>query len=100
MGKAIVKQPDGRYAIFSSVVDNFIYLNCTESELIDLLAEEAAQDSKRNTKIMLKRIKKGIPAGRHGGWDGYVNHVKSIHGPRAVSKLKREMKELAEKQEQ
>ncbi len=35
MARQIIKQPDGRYAIFSSVVDDFILLNATPQDIID-----------------------------------------------------------------
>lgn len=35
MGQQIVKQPDGLYAIFSSVVDDFIVIDATPQQLID-----------------------------------------------------------------
>ena len=35
MGQQIIKQPNGYYAVFSSVVDNFVILDATPQEIID-----------------------------------------------------------------
>ena len=35
MGQQIIKQPDGKYAIFSTVVDDFVALNCTRRDILD-----------------------------------------------------------------
>jgi len=35
MGHQIIKQPDGRYAIWSSVVDSFVLVNATKQDIID-----------------------------------------------------------------
>ena len=35
MGSQIVKQPNGKYAIWSSIVDDFILVNATPEEIIE-----------------------------------------------------------------
>lgn len=43
MSNQIIKQPNGLYAIFSSVVDGFTYWNMTRQDIIDLWVEEQRQ---------------------------------------------------------
>lgn len=40
MARSIVKQPNGLYAVFSSVVDDFVATDATEEELIEMLIQE------------------------------------------------------------
>ena len=39
MGRQIIKQPDGKYCIFSSIVDDFTLWNATKEELIEDLVD-------------------------------------------------------------
>lgn len=41
MGHAVVRQPDGLLAVWSSVVDDFVVVNATLDEIARLYAEEA-----------------------------------------------------------
>jgi hypothetical protein len=49
MGRQIIKQPNGLYAVFSSVVDTFIMWDCTPECIIETWAEEER-----------KRIEQGV----------------------------------------
>lgn len=40
MGRAIVEQPNGKYAVWSTVVDDFIILDATENEVINFYVNE------------------------------------------------------------
>jgi hypothetical protein len=56
MGHQIIKQPDGRLAVFSSVVDAFVVLDATQQELVDWYAEEAARDARERTQRLLEKL--------------------------------------------
>jgi len=43
MGNAIVKQPDGKYAIWSTICDNFIATNGTKEEVLEYFADKARE---------------------------------------------------------
>lgn len=36
MPQQIIKQPDGKYAIFSTVVDGLVATDCTRQEILDM----------------------------------------------------------------
>lgn len=59
MGQQIIKQPDGLYAVFSSVVDNFTTIDATADELIELFAEQAARDCRDRVKSIIERLDAG-----------------------------------------
>ena len=40
MGRQIIKQPNGKYCVFSSICDNIIYYDMTPGEIIEAYVEE------------------------------------------------------------
>ena len=56
MGWQVIRQPDGRLAVFSSVVDDWIARNLTAEEAEELFAEEMGADIARR----LRKIRQNI----------------------------------------
>jgi hypothetical protein len=56
MGQQIIKQPDGKLAVFSSVVDAFIIVDATPEEILEWRAEQAAEDARRATQRELDAV--------------------------------------------
>ena len=44
MGQQIIKQPNGKYCLFSSVVDNVTYYDMTKEEILEVWTEKAKKD--------------------------------------------------------
>ncbi|MFM9373292.1 hypothetical protein [Streptomyces sp. Da 82-17] len=68
MGHQIIEQPDGRLAVFSSVVDSFVLLDATPEELTDWYAAEAEREARARTQRLLDRLQERGPQqvyGRH-----------------------------------
>jgi len=61
MGHQIIQQPDGRLAVFSSVVDAFVVLDATPEELVDWYAEEAAKEARERTQRLVERLLRDGP---------------------------------------
>ncbi|WP_330328216.1 hypothetical protein [Streptomyces pseudovenezuelae] len=61
MGQQIIRQPDGRLAVFSTVVDAFIVVDATPEEILDWRAEEAAKEARRTTQRQLDHVLSGEP---------------------------------------
>lgn len=59
MPSQIIKQPDGKYAIFSTVVDDFEVTDCTPKELIGYMAKRAARRAREETKETINQIERG-----------------------------------------
>lgn len=59
MGHQIIKQPDGRLAVFSSVVDDWIITDATQRELEDYYAEEAAEKARKVTRRICEAVLAG-----------------------------------------
>lgn len=61
MGNQIIKQPDGRYAIFSSITDTIIFWDATEDEVVDYFVEKAAKQARKDTRRVLDHVTVGEP---------------------------------------
>lgn len=61
MGQQIIQQPDGRLAVFSTIVDAFIIVDATPEEILDWRAEEAAKEARRKTQRQLDHVLAGEP---------------------------------------
>jgi len=59
VSRQIIKQPDGKFSVYSSFVDAFILTDLTRTEVVEALAVEAANESRRNTKNILDIIEAG-----------------------------------------
>ena len=55
MGQQIIKQPNGRYAIWSSIVDDFLADNLTQNDVISFIVELEVE---RITTRIINTIKK------------------------------------------
>lgn len=76
MGQHIVKQPNGKYAIFSSVVDDFIAYDATPEEIAGHFRQEAIENSDRQTA-------RGITSADHfadARFATEIETVRRIHG--------------------
>lgn len=61
MGKQIIRQPNGLFAIYSSSTDTITAWDATEQEIIDEFAERAAEDARQNVRRILDHVKAGDP---------------------------------------
>ena len=59
MGKQIIEQPNGKYALWSSICDNFILLDATELDIIEELVAESRDDIERNVKRIIASLNAG-----------------------------------------
>lgn len=88
MGKQIVKQPNGKYAIWSSVVDDFVCIDCENAKEI---IEDFMEEQQRQVTNTVERIVKAL---NNGGkpyyqftktFDECVEIIKKLHGEDAES---------------
>lgn len=90
MGRTVVKQPNGNYAVFSSVVDDFIVVNATKQELIDMDVEEECEKITERYNAMFESFDKDeIPPpniNRHMTWEEAMERVTEVHGVETAAK--------------
>lgn len=84
MSRVIVKQPDGNYAVWSSIVDDFIYLNASKDDLIETLAQEAYDDKKA-------RLLESFES-RYRTFNECLDTLETVHGKSARIKLESKLK--------
>ncbi|HEX4334637.1 MAG TPA: hypothetical protein VH062_01920 [Polyangiaceae bacterium] len=96
MPSFFVKQPDGRLARFSSVVDDFVAFDMTAEEAEQLILDELVEVARATAKAAVKRgIDDELP--RHHGvygdgqarWRDALETVESIHGKNARAQRER-----------
>lgn len=54
--RQIVQQPDGKYAVWCTIIDDFEVYDCTRQEVIRYCAKMAARSSRENTKEILAKL--------------------------------------------
>jgi hypothetical protein len=79
MGWWMVKQPNGRLARFSDMVENFTHMNMTEIEAIDVCtAYLSLHDS-------MSKVDLGMQDENLQRWKVALGRIESTHGSRARS---------------
>lgn len=61
MGFQIIKQPDGLYAIFSSITDTFHLYDATPQDVEDYFVEIATEQTKREVARIMNAVVAGMP---------------------------------------
>ena len=61
MGNQIIKQPDGRFAIFSSITDTIIVWDATADEIVEYFAEQAAERAREDVRRKIEHVAAGEP---------------------------------------
>ena len=61
MGEQIIRQPDGLYAIFSSVTDSIHFWDATEDEIVEEYAARAATDTRKRVREKIAHVAAGNP---------------------------------------
>ena len=59
MGQQIIKQPNGKYCLFSSIVDNVTYYDMTKEEIIEVWTEKAKKDFEEKVNDIVNKLDKG-----------------------------------------
>lgn len=61
MSKQVIKQPNGRFAIFSSGTDTFHYMDLTAEEVEEHFVSRAAEDARENIRRILEFVQNDQP---------------------------------------
>jgi hypothetical protein len=83
MGHVVVKQPDGLLAVWSSVVDDFVIVNATVEEIVEVYAEREAQRTREAWVEVCARAERFGTSSRMSpdlGWAGLMETRERIHG--------------------
>lgn len=91
MGRQIIKQPNGKYCIFSSIVDNVTHYDMTEKDIV----KENVSEYKKKIIIEVKEIIEKLEAGSKPylqstlSYDDMLGQIKEIHGKKESEEVKK-----------
>lgn len=90
MGKQIIKQPNGKYCIFSSRVDNVTHYNMTVEEIIEEWVNDAKNDIKEQVKGIASKLEnEEKPYYKFTySYDDMIELILKIHGKKESEKVK------------
>jgi hypothetical protein len=91
MGRQIIKQPNGKYCIFSSIVDNVISYNMGEEEIINKFVEESKIEIEKNVKeiiALLNNNEKPYYQFTHS-YEEMLKTIKNIHGEEEADEVRK-----------
>jgi len=99
MGHQIIKQPNGKFSIFSTVVDHFIVIDATPEEIIEYYVKEETEDITANVNAKVEALNRGEkPYGQFTqDWEETLEIIEGIHG-KSDKFLKQIKKTIGEKQ--
>ena len=79
MGRRIIKKDDGKYALFSSIVDDFLCDDCTEKELHDYMLELSIESFDESFKLNMKMIEKGLVGSKEENYEYFCEQRDAVH---------------------
>lgn len=59
MGRQIVKQPNGQYAVFSSIVDDFVLVDATPEEIIEEYVANQRRSIEQDVREVIEKLESG-----------------------------------------
>lgn len=87
MGRQIIKQPNGLYAVFSSIVDDFIIVDATSQDIIAEYTKEAEEEITKNVISTVRDLNEGKKPYYQFTmtFKQACRNIKNIHGNQAES---------------
>lgn len=95
MGYQIIKQPDGRLALFSSFTDTLAMWDANRDEVLDFFIELSTADTRRSVLQKLEQVESGHPRAAYAQfamtWDEAVEesreHGLDVTDPKTLEKI-------------
>lgn len=89
MSRQIIKHPNGQYAIWSTVVDDFIEMNLTPAGVLEFFNVEAVELSTKNIRTTLKKLESGKKPYFQFTmtWEEALEFRKEVHGDKPLPKV-------------
>ena len=90
MGHQIIKQPNGKFAVFSSIVDDFIMYEATREDIIELELEDSKERITREVDRVLEELKSTNPRPYYQftrTWEDALQTIKEVHGKKHVKQI-------------
>lgn len=71
MAHHFIKQPNGLYAIWSTVIDDFLLTDATPEEVVEYQIAQVIENERSEMERILKRLENNEPCGWHT-WDELI----------------------------
>ena len=90
MATQIIRQPNGLYCLFSSIVDNITHYDLSEEDIVDILTLEQRELIKQQVSFHIKSLEEGGQPKRQFTLtlDQALEQVKAVHGEEQFTELK------------
>ena len=87
MGRQIIKQPNGKYAVWSSIVDDFILVDATPDEIIEDWCEQQRKDTTEHVQRVVEELGLGVKPYHQltHTFDECIHVIRERHGDDAES---------------
>lgn len=91
MERQIIKQPNGKFCIFSSIVDNVTWYHMAEQDIINAWVEESKKDIEEQVKKIISDLNEGKKPYYQGtmNYEEMIETIKDIHGSKEVKKIRK-----------
>jgi len=82
MGHQIIKQPNNKFAVWSTMVDSFILINASEEDILKHFITSATETIEYNVKHIINELNSGIkPYNRFTmTWKEALKKIEEVHG--------------------
>ena len=89
MGHQIIKQPDGNFCIYSSIVDNIINANCSKEDIIEIFQSKHGIIGKEHAEDIIKQLEEGKrPYSQFTmSFDEMLKTIKDLRGKEELEKI-------------
>lgn len=80
MGRCLVRQPDGKFAVWSSYIDNFISRDKTQEEIIEELAQDAYDEERKRLENIFENPESNRSKMAFKDYDECMESIEFYHG--------------------
>lgn len=91
MGKQIIKQPNGKYCLFSSVIDDITDYDLEDAEeIVETLLDDHRTSIANSVFCILEKLENGEKPYHQGTltYEEMLERVRDIHGDEFVNEIK------------
>lgn len=92
MGKAIVPLPNGRYSIWSTIVDNFVAMDGTKEDVLEYFAEAAKEEALRSWGEVFKEYEENGCGMGIRDYEECLGDIKVVHGKKEMEVVRKVLK--------
>lgn len=93
MGRQIIKQPNGKFCIFSTIVDSVTFYHMEEQDIINEWVEEAKKEIEENVKKIISDLNQGKAPYRQYtmSYQEMLETIKDVHGAKKAKKIRKDI---------